>query len=293
MTGCRRRAASRPPAWLGCVLAAVSLSLAGCTGASGSDDDAQDGGGSLYDDPLSVLDTLTDTGEPRPWLDAIPDEPTPLPDAGTPDGGDEADHGGVPDSGGTADAGDNDTADSADVPAPVTPIGWDDDNPVSLIDHNLWQHPTPGPGTDPFWPQDSAAAAAIKPCPPEGIEVELEDIDSWVEVDTTSCGWATMSQPALVGAQPGDKLRIRVWRWKILDGDGGYSLHIHLGAPDALELIWAESLDVPGKSGLWVGTYGVKAPIAPGTPVWWHVQNHGINTWNLIEIARLDAIYPP
>ena len=39
---------------------------------------------------------------------------------------------------------------------------------------------------------------------------------------------------------------------------------------------------MPGKSGLWAAELPQKAPGL--SDIYWHVENHGINSWNLIEV---------
>ena len=138
---------------------------------------------------------------------------------------------------------------------------------------------------DPWWPQ---AQATAKPCTPKEVLVEEQDGDQWYEVKTTGCNYWTASQPTLESIEPGDAVVIRVYRWKILDGDGGYKLTLAM-AGDPLTPIWQETLAVPGKSGLWAAELPQKSTWPKGSDIYWHVENHGINSWNLIEVSVRKA----
>ena len=71
---------------------------------------------------------------------------------------------------------------------------------------------------DPRWPQAQATAAPTS----KEVLVEEQDGDQWYEVRPPGAT-TTASQPTLESIEPGDVVVIRVYRWKILDGDGAIS----------------------------------------------------------------------
>ncbi|HAN30622.1 MAG TPA: hypothetical protein DCQ06_03400 [Myxococcales bacterium] len=173
------------------------------------------------------------------------------------------------------DTGDKD-ASSADGRAQVDAT-FGDAGPLALA--TAWTAVTQD--QDPWWPELSEGLTV---CADADVLVEEQDGDQWYEVKTTYCNYWTATQPSLVAIAPGDLLRIRVYRWKILDGEGGFELTLSIGA-GAKQALWQQKLAIPGKSGLWAEEILQTQAWPKGSPLYWHVQNHGINSWNLIEVS--------
>ncbi|HZR80786.1 MAG TPA: hypothetical protein VFD92_06795 [Candidatus Binatia bacterium] len=102
-------------------------------------------------------------------------------------------------------------------------------------------------------------------------------------INTTGCNYLTVGQPALFGVRPGDQFFIRTWHFALdAPAPGSAYLAVHVGD----DRLWSTEFPIPSPAG--VGTFLVTADFeAPaGTPVYFHLQNHGQNSYNLIDVRR-------
>lgn len=200
------------------------------------------------------------------------------------DAGSEADG----DTGGAADASHDahDAADAAEVADANDGAGlelpadaaWGDASPLALAEG--WT--LVDAADDPFVQGPDPAKV---PCTEAAIRRPTVDDEVWLEVETLDCNAATLRAASLQPLAVGDRVEVRVWRFQLIVGDAGYELSLHAGGPGG-ELLWAQSLAFPGESGLWVDSHVVASAFAAGTPLWWRVRNHGVNSWNLVELSR-------
>jgi hypothetical protein len=105
------------------------------------------------------------------------------------------------------------------------------------------------------------------------------------EVNTGWCNYVTLEQPLLEPLEVGDTVEIRVFHFELTGGPAEGYLGLGLGEG----LVWEERIPIPSASELVTGTFEVTEAAPSGTPIQFHVHNHGSNTWELYSIAKLDS----
>jgi hypothetical protein len=170
------------------------------------------------------------------------------------------------------------SGDGEGAPAPSPP----DAAPVSLAHADLWR----AAGVD----EDPAAEgrAPASPCGERDWRVEGEA----VEVSTGACGYLALAQPLLHDVAAGDAIVVRAW-WATLDAPAPATgrLALFLGA----EPLWQELVPIPGRPD--AREARVTSPVAAkaGTPLVFHLSNHGSNAWSLAEplLIKQQGTTPP
>lgn len=148
--------------------------------------------------------------------------------------------------------------------------------PVDLIDHDLWQRVPEA--RDPFGHEGPAHVT----CPDGAWYVDL----GLIEVDTERCNHVTLEQPLREPVRAGDRVGIVAWSGRLLSPDGASEGHVAVSIGDAV--FWEERVAIPSGGYFFTPTLVASADAPAGTPVRFHVHNHGFNTWNLVSVRRLD-----
>ncbi|MBL8788492.1 MAG: hypothetical protein JNJ59_26595 [Deltaproteobacteria bacterium] len=146
-----------------------------------------------------------------------------------------------------------------------------------LVDHALWRLATPE--EDPwraFRPDDVT-------CPQNARQPEDFAGTPSFGIDTTNCGYTTVVQETLVDACRGDNAFVWMWRYA-LTGPEGAEAHIAITIGD--EPLFEDVVPIPTSSDLKVKGYALAEDHPAGTKVFFHVRNHGSNTYQLLELAR-------
>lgn len=115
-------------------------------------------------------------------------------------------------------------------------------------------------------------------CPPQGYRTEL----TWFEVATDRCPYATFAQPLPVELRAGDVLRTTVWHlvlWAPEVAEG----HVALGLGD--RLLWEEFVPIPRTEAAYAIEVTVPVDVPAGTPIYFHLHNHGANSWRLLDVV--------
>jgi hypothetical protein len=155
-----------------------------------------------------------------------------------------------------------DTAEAVPVPI-VEAAGW-----VRLDD-----------AADPYL---SERPADLAPCREEGVITEAGTL----EVDTGKCDWATFTQAALRRVEATDHLEIVGWYGNLIAPEPGEGrLVLRIGDRE----LWDKRVTIPSNGGFILERVVLDGPIEAGTPLLFHVHNHGANTWNL---ASIDIAVP-
>jgi len=131
---------------------------------------------------------------------------------------------------------------------------------------------------DPFVADPEAVASCASP----GFRVEEEQ--AWLELDTSSCAWVTVTAPALFAVEVGQALRIEL-------------SHFDLEAPEPAEAevrlwfddceAWSESIPIPSAAEVSEEELASPCALKAGGDVYFHLRNHGQNTYQLQGIAVL------
>ncbi|MCC6622901.1 MAG: hypothetical protein IT385_16700 [Deltaproteobacteria bacterium] len=152
-----------------------------------------------------------------------------------------------------------------------------DGDRFELVHASLWE--VVGAADDPW--------AALRPsdlaCPADAAQAEdFAGRLTW-GVDTTSCGHSTARQPLLEDACAGETLFVWVWREALTGPEGATStLAVQLGDERVIERV----TPIPAPPELLAITATFGGDHQAGEPIWFHVRNHGANSYQVIEVAR-------
>ncbi len=146
--------------------------------------------------------------------------------------------------------------------------------PRSLVDHELWQEASAQ--EDPF---DDRLDIPL--CAPTSWGLELEDGEVFLEVDTTFCDYITLWQPSASRVLAGERIQVMASHGE-LEADEPAEGHIAVRLGDLTLMDRFEP--IPGMEDVFSAEVVVDDDIAGGEPVWFHLHNHGANTWRLIDV---------
>jgi len=120
----------------------------------------------------------------------------------------------------------------------------------------------------------------VPSCVGEGFFVE----DSWLEIDTTVCGWVTIEGAARFAVDEGQQLRIVVSHFDLvaLEPSQG-ELRLRLGNCDA----WQKSVAIPQQAAVYTEPFASPCSLEAGGAVQFHLHNHGQNNWQLQQLTLL------
>ena len=113
---------------------------------------------------------------------------------------------------------------------------------------------------------------------PEDLNLELS-----LGVDTGDCNYLTVVQPLLADVIPGDELYMRLWHYELIAGRPAQA-HAALWADG--QVLWDVWVPIPSESGMVAPRWISQIYLEEGTPIMFHLHNHGANSWNLIEVSR-------
>ncbi len=171
-------------------------------------------------------------------------------------------------------------------------------DPGPLVDNTRWQQTSNG--EEFFCPPPEGAACA----PPQGDCPDLEtgecvdlpptcrvpfvaecfDAFTVLAVYTEVCDWITLEQPSLRAIRAGDEVEIRTFHFQLTAPfDSEARISLTLGD----QMIFDERLLIPQPSGPTNGTWTATDDFEAGTPMLFHVNNHGNNEYLLIEVNVL------
>lgn len=150
-----------------------------------------------------------------------------------------------------------------------------------LIDHSRWA--VVAPDEDPFLRADSTIPEA---CEGSTYGAELFGNEDVFSVDGLDCLYMTVEQPTLFAVRTGDRIRVRLWNFELTGRRGTTAdLAISLNGQN----IWEKQLPIPSRSGLTVEFVDVVLDAPADSPLLFHVENHGSNSYSLFEVTLLVA----
>ena len=118
---------------------------------------------------------------------------------------------------------------------------------------------------------------AEETCNPLGVTEEA----GVLEVQTDVCSHATLWQPALASSANGDELDILAYHSALYTDppDEGYMAVMVAG-----ETVWERWIDIPGEADVYPVVLESFPKIKKGDAIFFHVHNHGANSWKLAHI---------
>ena len=100
-------------------------------------------------------------------------------------------------------------------------------------------------------------------------------------IQTGACNWLTIEHPTLLAVRAGDRVRAEVWHFT-LSAPEPASARVGLATADGILVQTMEPIPQPGR--LMELEFIAQAPIAEATPLYFHISNHGANSWHLLNI---------
>ncbi len=149
--------------------------------------------------------------------------------------------------------------------------------PSSLVEPEQWQD---SPSRDAF---ADLRPADVECDPVRGLYLQRSPWGDRFEINTAWCNYATVEQPLLEPLAAGDTVEVRVWHFDLT----GAPAEAYVGVAVAGEIEWERIIPIPSEGGLIAETFEVSEAVEAGTPIQFHVHNHGNNTWELVSIEQL------
>ena len=156
---------------------------------------------------------------------------------------------------------------------PTVDAGPVDPGPGALIVHTAWQ-PTQA-ADDPLAshrPDEVRCPDWARPIEPPVQEIATDD-----------CNYASLAQPSLRPLFAGERVAVEYWHlqlWAEEPAEAHVALHI------GDWLVFEDQIAVPGSEAFYSRGAVVPHDIPAGTPVVFHLHNHGQNSWRLLSVER-------
>lgn len=142
----------------------------------------------------------------------------------------------------------------------------------SLVHNALW---TPVSG------QDDPFGSLAGGCAPDSFGEESLGGELVFYVRTERCTPLTVTQRSRAAVQAGATLRVRAYHFPLTAPEGAVAtLVLRLGEDE----IFREEIPIPSDQQELTSTWSAPRSVPEGTPVWFHVENHGANEYALISV---------
>jgi hypothetical protein len=157
-----------------------------------------------------------------------------------------------------------------------------DPSPRALVDVESWVR-AEGEIPEPFRPLPDMRIACD---PVDGFGPEPFGGVSVFEVDTGYCNWGTFEQPLLDDIVEGELVRPRLWHFELTspvpaEGYAAFAIDD--------EVVWEYRVAIPTPGALASEGFVAERDIPAGTRVLFHVHNHGLNSWNVVDVSAEPA----
>jgi hypothetical protein len=151
--------------------------------------------------------------------------------------------------------------------------------PVEITEAESWD--LADPSVDPF---SSYAAGRVR-CTKADFRPEA----SWLEVTTTQCNYVTFVHQLANSAAAGSVIRGQI-AWATLAAIDP-AVGTLAFADDAGSVLWSHDVPIPSTSSLVNVEFELSETAAAGSSLFFHVRNHGYNSWQLspLTLSAPDA----
>ncbi len=157
--------------------------------------------------------------------------------------------------------------------------------PRPLIHHDNWRVATPE--EDP-WLEHRPADIT---CPAEARKPEDFAGTYAYSITTVACPYTTMVQETLADACKGETFYVWLWNYGLTAPENATAhIGVQLGST-----VFAATRAIPSPSALTAETLILEEDVPKGTPIFFHVRNHGANSYELLDliiVAPGDAPRP-
>jgi len=154
--------------------------------------------------------------------------------------------------------------------------GFEPDLGESLIDHLAWE--LVAANDDSFWNTVDSPIA----CPEAAYGAEGSGDASFYEVETTDCNYLTVVQPSLADVNPGDTIKASLWHLPLAALEPAEAkLFVSIAGTTVLEA----DIAIPAIEEVYTPQIIVDFSAPAGSPIVFHVHNHGINSWRFHRLT--------
>lgn len=155
----------------------------------------------------------------------------------------------------------------------ITPL---EREPVALVRHPSWE----------LVPAEEDLFLPLRPddwfCDPTSFRFELLAEQPSVEVKSELCNFLTIRQPIREAVRQGDEIYISLWHFQLTIPSGGIA-YMAVAANGCV--LWEAQRRIPTSAALLEARFPAPFAMPDNTPVYLHIQNHGANTYHLLEIS--------
>lgn len=107
-----------------------------------------------------------------------------------------------------------------------------------------------------------------------------------LEVETEFCNYFVATQPLMADVAAGDALSLSLWHAQLVAPEAAVG-HIALAIGD--DLVWETEIAIPNSPQIHHEVVVAPAAASAGTPVTFHLHNHGYNAWYFADVAFAGA----
>ncbi len=123
-------------------------------------------------------------------------------------------------------------------------------------------------------------------CDPQGWGTEVFGLEDSLVVRTQLCDFVSFEQPILAPIRAGERVFVRAWHDPLTawDTDGG-AVAAHLGLSIAGQFVWGVEIPIPNAGQIVLADVELPVQAPEGARAVFHVDNHGANTYHLLEVS--------
>jgi hypothetical protein len=119
-------------------------------------------------------------------------------------------------------------------------------------------------------------------CDPMAHKTEEVSPGVWsYSIETERCHWLTLQQSTALPIKAGDRLRMKVWHFEL---NAGAPANAHLGLATPYETLLIAEEPIPQPGGMVTLDALFTQDLPQGAPLYFHLDNHGANSWHLLEV---------
>ena len=155
------------------------------------------------------------------------------------------------------------------------------DTVVALVDNDEWTKTLSE--NDPWWTQGSAENL----CEPTDYGPEITPIGKLFDIDTSFCAYLTVEQTLLTEVPVGELFRLKLVQYALTESEGPYLLRLAIGEPAVT--VWEMTIEVPNDFQVVDVTWPAARTYLMDEPVYFHLSNHGENTWSFVSLTQEPA----
>lgn len=151
---------------------------------------------------------------------------------------------------------------------------------ATIASASLWE--AVEPADDPFY----VARKEAEVCPPARFGAEIEAGILFFGIDTEECGHLTVVQPLEATVCEAHDVEFRLWHFNLTEDKSSFRVAL---ANEAGEVLWERQVPTPQGSALIRETLSLGVSLEVGEQLYFHISNHGSNSWGLLDISVVLA----